>query len=88
MSHLNTAYALGVKQAEADVGDWLASGLDNPTAPPADRYTKTAIDRMVEKLAKPKKRQTDPLARAAVKGTKFKAMVSRLKKKKKQSKGR
>ena len=88
MSHLNTAYALGVKQAEADLGNWLASGLDNPTAPPADRYTKTAIDRMIEKLAKPKKkRPVDPLARAAGKGTKFKAMVSRLKKKK-RSKGR
>jgi hypothetical protein len=87
MSHLNRAYQEGIKQAEADFGDWLASGLDNPTAPPPERYTKTAIDRMIEKLAKPKKRQSEQLARAAVKGTKFKTMVTRLKKKK-QIKGR
>lgn len=93
MSHLDTAYGLGVKQAAADFGVWLASGIDNPTAEPAPGYTKMAIDRMIQKLAEPKGRKvragsrrgsvSQPAAKApAGKGTRFKAMVNKLKKKK------
>jgi hypothetical protein len=93
MSHLDTAYELGVKQAEADLGAWLASGIDNPTAEPVAGYTKMAIDRMIQKLAEPRGKKvragsrrggaSQPAAKApAGKGTRFKAMVKKLKKKK------
>jgi len=93
MSYLDTAYQLGVKQAEVDFGAWLASGIDNPTAPPASGYTKMAIDRMIQKLAEPRGQKvrpgsrkggkSEPAAKApAGKGTRFKAMVGKLKRKK------
>jgi hypothetical protein len=87
-------YKLGSAKAAQDLGLMLSSGMDDPTmAPPASRYTKTAIDRMIQKLAEPKGRKvkpgsrkggkSEPAARApAGKGTRFKAMVSKLKKKK------
>lgn len=88
MGHIDTAYELGVKQAAADFGAWLTSGIDNPTAEPARGYTKTAIDRMIQKLAKPRGgygpkpcgcTRRNPVG----KGTRFKALVKKLKKKKK-----
>ena len=80
-------YKLGATKAAQDLGVWLSSGLDNPTAPPANRYTKVAIDRMIEKLAKPKspkRKGKGTVSTPAGKGTRFKAMVQKLKKKKKK----
>lgn len=87
-------YKLGAAKAAQDLGGFLSAGADNPTAaPPAGHYTKTAISRMVEKLAEPKGQKvqpssrkggrSEPAARApSGKGTRFKAMVRKLKKKK------
>lgn len=93
MNALDVAYCLGQEKAAADLGMLLASGIDNPTAPPASRYTKTAIDRMLQKFAEPKGRKVKPGSRKggaskpaakapAGKGTRFKAMVKKLKRKK------
>lgn len=91
---LDIFYKLGTAQAAQDLGGWLSTGIDNPTmAPPAGHYTKTAIARMVQKLAEPRGQKvkpgsrkggkSEPAARApAGKGTRFKAMVSKLKRKK------
>lgn len=93
MADLNLAYQLGQVKAAADLGEYFAGGLDNPTAPPAPGYTKMAIDRMIQKLAEPRGKKvrpgsrkggkSEPAAKApAGKGTRFKAMVRKLKKKK------
>ena len=93
MNHLDIAYQLGQEKAAADLGGLLASGLDNPTAPPASRYTKTAIDKMIQKFAEPKGKKVragsrkggknQPAAKAPVgKGTRFKAMKRKLSKQK------
>jgi hypothetical protein len=80
---LDHFYKLGAAQAVRDFTGWLDGGVDNPTAaPPTSRYTKTAVERMVEKLAKPKKRSARSPIYTPTKGTKFKAMVGKLKKKK------
>jgi hypothetical protein len=77
-------YKLGAAKATQDLGGILSAGIDNPTmAPPASRYTKTAVERVIAKLAKEtKKRRVPPPIYTPTKGTKFKAMVGRLKKKK------
>lgn len=87
-------YKLGSTEAARDLGLMLTAGMDDPTmAPPAGHYTKTAIDRLIQKLAEPKGQKVKPGSRKggknepaartpAGKGTRFKAMVSKLKKKK------
>lgn len=92
MSHLDTAYRLGQEKAAADLGEYLASGLDNPTmAPPRLSNTKTAVERMVDKLSAcrcPKKKVTSPLRAPRSKRTNYDQMVRKLKKRRKAGKGR
>ena len=90
MSHLDTAYRLGQEKAAADLGELLASGIDNPTmAPPRLSNTKTAVERMVEKLGAKKSKQRTRLVRTPTgKRTNYSAMVRKLKKRRKAAKGR
>ena len=70
-------YKLGAAQALQDFTGWLDGGVDNPTtAPPKSRYTKTAVERMVEKLAKPKRKNPSPIY-TPTKSSRFKAMLKK-----------
>ena len=80
-------YKLGAQQALQDFTGWLDGGMDNPTtAPPKARATKTAVERMVEKLAKPKRCASHSPIYTPTKSTRFKAMLK--KKKRDKRKGR
>ncbi len=83
-------YKLGAAQAVQQFTSQLDDGFDNPTtAPPVSRYTKTAVEQMLKKLAKKSKTEaytsiTGKRTRGS-KSTNFKAMVSKLRKKKRKS---
>lgn len=80
-------YKLGAARAVQTFIGQLDAEDDNPTAPPMKYASKTAVVRMVEKLsAQEKRKKAAPTVtrRAANKSTRFKAMVSKLKKKKKK----
>lgn len=80
---LRQFYKLGAAQAVQDFTSWLDGGMDNPTTEaPAARYAKTAVARMVDKLAASKKQRSYTPMYTPKKGTRFKAMVTKLKKKK------
>lgn len=92
MNYLDTAYRLGQEKAAADLGELLTSGIDNPTMePPRLSNTKTAVERMVDKLSacsKHKKKVTSPLRSPRSKRTRYTDMVRKLKKRRKAAKGR
>lgn len=91
MSRLDTAYRLGQEKAAADLGELLASGIDNPTmAPPRLSNTKTAVERMVEKLSAKQRaeKRTSSVRTPTSKRTSYSAMVRKLKKRRKAAKGR
>ena len=84
---LDHFYKLGAAQAVRDFTGWLDGGIDNPTAaPPASRYTKTAVERMVEKLAKPKKRTPHSPIYTPTKSTRFKALLKKKRRDSRKSK--
>lgn len=83
---LDHFYKLGAAQAVQDFTSWLDQGLDNPTMEaPSARYAKTAVARMVDKLAESKKRRSYTPLYTPKKGTRFKAMKRALKKKTRRS---
>ena len=91
MSHLDTAFKLGSVRAAQDFESWLDGGLDNPTGAPPKSLGKLAAEHVLQKIGKSKKDKPKPyqkkptqrVTRAPMgKGTRFKTLRAKLKRKK------